>query len=104
MKKAKIMLMGIAVFGIVGGAFAFKASKLFDNVALVCTTTTAQGPVVCTVNGDISSVGVIPAGNTVFVTSYTTDPNGSNVCADANYTVAHSEVYCQSQQLQAFEG
>jgi len=50
MKKAKIMLMGIAVFGIVGGAFAFKASKFFGNVAQVCTTTTAQGPVVCTVS------------------------------------------------------
>lgn len=57
MKKAKIMLMAIAVIGVVGGALAFKAKKnlsrlyYFDPVGVTCTipytaafiTTTVQG-------------------------------------------------------------
>jgi hypothetical protein len=47
MKRAKIMLMAIAVLAIVGGALAFKAKKFNMNVTVFgCTTTNlSAGPV-----------------------------------------------------------
>ena len=41
MKKAKIMLMAIAVLGVVGGALAFKAQKFLGNY--YCSTTKTTG-------------------------------------------------------------
>ena len=43
MKKAKIMLMAIAVLGIVGGALAFKASSKFSISNLFCYTANFAG-------------------------------------------------------------
>ena len=43
MKKARIMLMAIAVFAVVGGAFAFKAKHFFPLVS-VFTYTTSDSP------------------------------------------------------------
>ena len=42
MKKAKVMLMVIAVFGIVGGALAFKAKKFNINTFYACGTVNSQ--------------------------------------------------------------
>ena len=41
MKKAKIMLMAIAVLGVVGGAVAFKA-KSFGGIPIYYSTTATQ--------------------------------------------------------------
>lgn len=44
MKKAKIVLSAVALFAVVGGAFAFKATKFGSgNVYTSYTTTTAGG-------------------------------------------------------------
>ena len=55
MKKAKIMLMAIAILGLVGGALAFKSAKFFTG-KYYCLTTTAVG------------------GPTTWITTYTTVP------------------------------
>lgn len=47
MRKAKIMLSAIAVFAVIGGAFAFKASRsLAPFYSNTLTTTIAGGPLV----------------------------------------------------------
>ncbi|UPK69725.1 hypothetical protein [Chitinophaga filiformis] len=43
MNKAKIMLSGVALLAVVGGALAFKASRLPSNAITSYTTTTAVG-------------------------------------------------------------
>ncbi len=43
MKKAKIVLSAVALFAVVGGAFAFKAMRLPSNVYTSYLTTTAPG-------------------------------------------------------------
>lgn len=50
MKKAKIMLMAIAVVGVVGGALAFKANRTGSTVFYSYTTTLREGKVygICT--------------------------------------------------------
>ena len=56
MKKAKIMLVAIAMLGIVGGTLAFKAQKFFGGTFFYATTT---GPTHCFVNATtIQPVGV----------------------------------------------
>ena len=37
MKKAKIMLMAIAIVGVVGGALAFKSAKFFSGPNGICS-------------------------------------------------------------------
>jgi hypothetical protein len=44
MKKAKIMLASIALFAVIGGAFAFKAHNAY-NASLFCASTTTVLPV-----------------------------------------------------------
>lgn len=46
MKRAKIVLAAVAVFAVVGGAFAFKA---MDNTKIVFTHNPNDLPTVCTV-------------------------------------------------------
>ncbi len=64
MKKAKIMLMAIAIVGVVGGALAFKTAK-FTGKLFVCTTTVSGGSAVCTGGFQTSIVG------TTTLTTYT---------------------------------
>ena len=104
MKKAKIMLMGIAVFGIVGGAFAFKASKFFGHVALICTTTQAGQDPTCTTTAGFTSVPILNQqnGDLTFITSFTTDPGVADVCT-YDYTTANQvPVYCETADLTAY--
>lgn len=61
MKKAKIMLMSIAIVGVLGGAFAFKAAKFTSPNVATCKTTAVGGPAFCS---------LIP---------YATTPNGTGV-------------------------
>ncbi|ACU60682.1 hypothetical protein [Chitinophaga pinensis] len=67
MRKAKVILSAVAMFALVGGALAFKASRIpnvFFSNGTTLTTTTPGGPLVtrtyCTVP---------------FTTSYTTTVN-----------------------------
>jgi hypothetical protein len=46
MKRAKIMLLGIAVLSVVGGALAFKASSKFKNDYCILSTIT-EGRTTC---------------------------------------------------------
>ncbi|HVU95507.1 MAG TPA: hypothetical protein VHE34_09795 [Puia sp.] len=99
MKRAKIMLMAIAVFGVVGGALAFKSSKFFSGTFYICTTTTnattqlyCTAPGVTTVNNGIPLVGV----KTVYAS--TTSPLGT-----CPHTVGARTIYCTTPiALQAF--
>jgi hypothetical protein len=57
MKKAKLILAGIACMAVVGGAFAFKATrtlKVFYYNTL--TTTVAGGPIVSACKGTTSTL------------------------------------------------
>lgn len=73
MKKAKIMLMAIAIFGVIGGALAFKTAK-FGGPVFLCTTTVLHGPTICTkpgytttnVGGTLSTVYATTASTTAF--------------------------------------
>ena len=76
MKKAKIMLMAIAVLGVVGGALAFKASSKFTTSALFCytanvglPTTSCRTSLVTTVNNGQATV------NGSVYSTLTTAPN-----------------------------
>lgn len=57
MKKAKIMLMAIAVFGVIGGALAFKTAK-FGGPAWICTTTSPLNPVKYCVHPGVTTTNV----------------------------------------------
>jgi hypothetical protein len=46
MKKAKLLLTGIAVLAIVGSAFAFKASNYFSSGSVFCSSTCAAAQLV----------------------------------------------------------
>jgi hypothetical protein len=64
MKKAKMMLLGIAILGTVGTALAFKA-KAFTSPNLFVCTTTAVGNGTCKVTLYNSGTGAV----TTFPTS-----------------------------------
>ena len=71
MKKAKLMLSAIAVLAVVGGAFAFKASRqpvrFFSNTI---TTTVGGAPTtLCTVPYTIPYTTAIVLGAPTFATS-----------------------------------
>lgn len=55
MKKAKIMLMAIAVLAVVGGALAFKAKN--QGNTFWCNTTVPNGPVTCVAAPYLSGQG-----------------------------------------------
>lgn len=65
MKKAKIMLAGIAMFAVIGGTIAVKASK--RSTDKVYTTSTATGRGVNLLPGTtISTTGQLTYATTVF--------------------------------------
>lgn len=58
MKKAKIVLSAIAVLGVLGSTFAFKAAKRFTNGHLLYITTVANATAVQTLaRGITAAVG-----------------------------------------------
>jgi len=63
MKKAKVMLMAIAIFGVVGGALAFKAHKF--NGTLKCGTTATSCPI------STYTTTAFPNGTTMYCTLLT---------------------------------
>ena len=79
MKKAKIVLVAIAVFAVVGGALAFKAQK--GLWVLRCPITDANGAVSCPTVAPYASVAGVPTtyvcpGFAGMFTTTTTDPLG----------------------------
>lgn len=74
MKKAKVMLASIAVFGIVGGALAFKAHNFTDTNNLYCNSQASQGNDACSVNGVLTTQATIGE-------QYTTLPNSAGTVA-----------------------
>ena len=78
MKKAKIMLIGIAALGVAGGALAFKAKK-FGGVVTVYTCSPGLNPScsVPVVEGNYTTDPSAPnlILSTTLVSFYTTDPN-----------------------------
>ena len=89
MQKAKIMLMGIA-----GGTFAFKASKFFQHIAGICTTTAAGQDPTCTTLQGFTSIPILNEqyGDLTFITKYNTDPNAADVCT-YDYTTANQSPF-----------
>ena len=73
MKKAKIMLMVIAIFGVVGGALAFKASKFITGTYWIClTTTSTTTQLYCTAPGITTTNNGAPITNKVYFKTSTT--------------------------------
>ncbi len=77
MKKAKIILSAVAVFAVIGGAFAFKASR--NEEPLYKRTTLPNGSVVCTVS---------------FLSSYTTIDQGIGQVANLPYSTQPTLTAC----------
>jgi hypothetical protein len=85
MKSAKLILSGIAIFAIVGGAFAFKAQKFgTGNVWVYSTTATTivNGPIytVCTFRDDLKTTILLGS----VITAYASIKNIgtlNNVCS-----------------------
>jgi len=76
MKRAKIMLTGMAVVALVGGALAFKAAKFNDPNLYTCspTTTIPGAPKVCwlTALNSITGLAATVDPTLVFTTRTTT--------------------------------
>lgn len=68
MKRAKIMLMAIAVFGIVGGALAFKAKAFTEKEFFYYTTVNGLGE--CTASSPAISFLYKTVASGGFVTTY----------------------------------
>ena len=91
MKKAKLFLVAIAVFGIVGGVMAFKAQRLGNT--LFCAS--ASQPSNCSLDGSFATyfapgenyVTTTGSGITAFCTTQETQP----CTASTTYTTATSE-------------
>ena len=77
MKKAKIMLSAIALFTLVGGAFAFKAHNAF-NGSLYCTSVKGNVPTTA------QKFAVTPGGQISYCLPATTTPT---TAATITYTV-----------------
>jgi hypothetical protein len=65
MKKAKVVLTTIAVFALVGGTLAFKASKFGQGFAFIATTTTTTAPggplvPICSARHDLTTTAGTP--------------------------------------------
>jgi len=81
MKKAKIMLMGIAVVALVGGALAFKAAKFNDPNLLTCATTSITNPVKYCILGKANSVtGTATTDPALLFTTATTRTGTTALC------------------------
>lgn len=74
MKRAKVMLIAIAVLATVGGTLAFKASKF--NLSRYCTTNVQGAACV-----NFTEAKTINSGTAAFTVYYTT--TNTNSCASA---------------------
>jgi uncharacterized protein YxeA len=76
MKKAKIVLSAVALFAVVGGAFAFKASRFNPNAPYIPYQTTINGvaTIKCSANPALvtSTLGALR--------TYYTSTNASGYC------------------------
>ena len=88
MKKAKIMLMAIAVVGVVGGTLAFKTSKSFSTPIFYGTVVAGKSTCILK-QGFTTIVNASPAGFNAFAT-LTTNPNAYT------YTLLPVAEYCTS--------
>ena len=97
MKKARIMLVAIAVLGLVGGTLAFKAQKFFG--ATLWYATTNVGPAPCFANGTTVQVRGAVAVPLAFTSTTTTTTLGT----DYFYTAGAVTVYCIGTTTSAFK-
>ena len=72
MKKVKVMLAGIAVLAVIGGAFAFKAKTEFGSV--VYTSTRSSGCNVANVNSTTCTIQVTGVYYTTTINPITNNP------------------------------
>ena len=91
MKKAKIMLMAIAILGVVGGALAFKTSNAFNATNYTCATTVLGGPTIC-----VKTTLAIVASGGVQTTIYKATSASAGTCVN---TFAPVTYYCTSPTI-----
>ena len=75
MKKAKIMLMAIAILGAVGGALAFKSAKFFTG-HYYCLTTVGGPTTWLTTYTTVPQIVKCLKGFTSITTARNTNPSG----------------------------
>jgi hypothetical protein len=87
MKRAKIMLLTIAIIATVGGALAFKAQKfgLFE----MYTSTVVGGAQTCTIYTTSSLTSIKPTPAAISVGSYYTTTNGASGTTCLGFTTAY---------------
>lgn len=91
MKKAKIVLSAIAVFAVIGGAFAFKASRTGAPLYYLSATNPATTLKYCVAQEHYNTLGI---GTTTTVpTSYYTTRLNPIVCNGLTYTVGQTAFF-----------
>jgi hypothetical protein len=77
MKKAKFMLMGVAIIGIAGGALAFKAKNFGNTIPTFSVCDVSPTPHICDL-GEVDKVNYttsfISGAATITVTATTANP------------------------------
>ncbi|MCF6407518.1 hypothetical protein L3C95_31795 [Chitinophaga filiformis] len=71
MKKARVLLSAIAIFAVVGGAFAFKAKKNYSIVTYYVGTTSTLLPT-RTISNATSTTTQIPGATLYYFTTVST--------------------------------
>ena len=90
MKKLKLMLSGIAILAVIGGAFAFKAKNAFS--ATIWTSTTFAGTNACSVQNDrITYTSTTESSPEVYYTV-----NAAGPCEENTGTGVHTLVFTLS--------
>ncbi|MBW8685571.1 DUF6520 family protein [Chitinophaga rhizophila] len=87
MKKAKIVLSAVALFAVVGGAFAFKASRGTGSHFAATTTTTINGVVYQLCQPQRNYVTAQNAPTRLLYTS-TTTLGGRTICTSTPFTLS----------------
>jgi len=100
MKKAKIMLMAIAVVVLVGGALAFKVAKFTDPNLYSCRTTTATSTAkFCLATAANSTTGMGFVDPVLVFTTVTSFHAGTPDCTTTIGGVAYG---CYDHPVRAF--
>jgi hypothetical protein len=81
MNKAKIILISLGLFSIIGGALAFKAAK-FGQGGLFYTTTTGGGQTTCTLHPRYRPNTTVGATTTTAPSGLYYSKNAAGICVN----------------------
>ena len=89
MKKVKVMLAGIAVLAVIGGAFAFKAKSAFGTTLYTTVGSVAPAAGACTVQRSNATTTTTPQTGQASV-YYTVDAPGDCSTPNRVFTISNN--------------